>query len=93
MVNTWGKWPIPVPHYYPQRRGTIVVLDIDAPHEVHSKDPNGDFGAWAGLVWGLSGQPLMKTEWDAKSVAEKARDEFATLCQTVSTKKKALQLC
>ncbi len=78
---------------FPQRRGTMIILDIDAQHEVRSKDPNGGFGAWAGLVWGLSGQPLMKTEWDTKTVAEKAKEEFAKLCHTVLTKKSKLQPC
>lgn len=68
---------------FPQRRGTIVVLDIDTQHEVHSKDPNGGFGAWAGLVWGPEGQPLMKTEWDVGKVAEKAKEEFSKLIKEI----------
>jgi hypothetical protein len=69
---------------FPQCRGTMVVLDIDAQHEVHSTDPNGGFGAWAGLVWGLSGQPLMKTEWDTKNVVEKAREEIRKLLEKIN---------
>ncbi len=65
----------------PQRRGTMVILDIDAQHEVHSKDPNGGFGAWAGLVWGLNGQPLLKAEWDKERVAERAKVEFEAFCR------------
>lgn len=66
----------------PQKRGTLIVLDIDAQHEVHSKDPNGRLGAWAGLVWGLGGHPLIKTQWSVEEVAKKAKGEFINLCHT-----------
>ncbi|WP_250565806.1 hypothetical protein [Adonisia turfae] len=52
----------------PQRQGTLIILDIDAQHEVHSQDPNGGHGAWAGLVWAPGGQPLPKSEWEPGEV-------------------------
>lgn len=64
----------------PQQKGSLIVLDIDAEHEVHSKDPNGRLGPWMGLVWGPGGQPLMKTEWEMGKVVERARAEFLGLC-------------
>lgn len=71
----------------PQRKGTMIVLDIDAQHEVHSQDPNGGFGAWAGLVWGPGGGPLMKTEWKPGNVAEKVREEFSWFCNSIIKEK------
>ncbi|MEO0435102.1 MAG: hypothetical protein AAF151_25800 [Cyanobacteria bacterium J06656_5] len=67
----------------PQKRGTMVVLDINAQHEVRSKDPNGRLGSWAGLVWGLGGHPLIKTQWSVEKVAKKAKDEFISLCHSI----------
>ena len=72
--------------FSPQKRGTLIVLDIDAQHEVHSKDPNGNLGPWSGLVWGLKGQPLMKTEWGVEEIAQKAKQEFLNLCATIEEK-------
>ncbi|MBT9316465.1 hypothetical protein [Leptothoe spongobia] len=67
----------------PQKRGTLIVLDIDIQHEVRSTDPNGRLGNWSGLVWGLSGQPLLKAEWSTENVAEMAKQEFLKLCGTI----------
>ena len=67
----------------PQKRGTMVVLDINAQHEVRSKDPNGRLGSWAGLVWGLGGHPLIKTQWSVEEVAKKAKGEFINLCHSI----------
>ncbi|MFG6107122.1 hypothetical protein U2F10_33095 [Leptothoe sp. EHU-05/26/07-4] len=69
----------------PQQQGTMIVLDIDARHEVRSKDPNGGFGAWAGLVWGHCGEPLLKTDWEPQNVAEQARKEFTNFCHTIES--------
>ncbi|NEZ63020.1 hypothetical protein D0962_09535 [Leptolyngbyaceae cyanobacterium CCMR0082] len=60
----------------PQPRGTLIILDIDAQHEVHGQDPNGNHGAWAGLAWAPGGQPLPKSEWEPEKVLGVARDEF-----------------
>lgn len=68
-----------------QRRGTMVILDIDSPHEVHTRDPNCHFGPWSGLVWGQKGQPLMKSEWTVESVVTKAKTEFVNLCSTLQS--------
>ena len=70
----------------PQKQGTFIVLDIDDPHEVHNKDPNGRLGSWSGLVWGLSGQPLIKSEWTVEHTAETAKQEFLKLCETIKKK-------
>lgn len=67
----------------PQRKGTLIILDIDAEHEVRSKDPNGRLGSWMGLVWGPEGQPLMKSEWDVGEVVERARGELSRLCAEI----------
>ncbi|MEL7509520.1 MAG: hypothetical protein AAFN42_19485, partial [Cyanobacteria bacterium J06554_1] len=61
----------------------MIVLDIDAQHEVRSKDPNGRLGSWAGLIWGLGGHPLIKTQWSVEEVAKKAKGEFINLCHSV----------
>ena len=68
-----------------QKRGTMVILDIDSPHEVHSKDPNCNFGPWSGLVWGQKGQPLIKSEWTVESVVTKAKAEFLALSSALQS--------
>jgi hypothetical protein len=35
----------------------------------------------------------MKTEWDTKNVAEKAKEEFAKLCHSLPMKQEKLQVC
>lgn len=67
----------------PQRRGTLMVLDIDLQHEVRSKDPNARFGSWSSVIWGLNAQPLIKTEWTVEHAAEVAKQEFLKLCVTI----------
>ena len=60
----------------PQYPGDLIILDIEAKHEVRSKDPNGGHGAWAGLVWGPEGKPLPKVEWEPEELLGAAREEF-----------------
>lgn len=72
VVQGESNWP----RVEPQKRGTIIILDIDAQHEVYSKDPNGSHGAWAGLAWGPDGKPLPKSEWDPEEALGMAREEF-----------------
>ncbi|MGD1857323.1 MAG: hypothetical protein ACFB2W_24065 [Leptolyngbyaceae cyanobacterium] len=67
----------------PQVQSTLAILDIDTPHEVHSKDPNGRLGSWAGLVWGLSGQPLLKNQWSLQDTTEAAKREFLNFCHAI----------
>ncbi|NEZ66627.1 hypothetical protein D0962_28365 [Leptolyngbyaceae cyanobacterium CCMR0082] len=66
-----------------QQRGTLMILDIDAQHEVHSQDPNGGHGAWAGLVWGPDGKPLPKSEWEPEKVLGVAKEEFEKFLEDV----------
>ena len=70
-----GQWQ----RIVPQRPGTLIVLDIDAPHEVYSKDPNGGFGPWSALVWGPAGCPCAKEAWNVERVREMAKEEFEQL--------------
>ncbi|MEA5466216.1 hypothetical protein [Leptothoe sp. PORK10 BA2] len=74
--------------FSPQRQGTLVILDIDAQHEVHSKDPNARLGNWSGVVWGLNGQPLLKDEWSVEQVTAMAKQDFLKLCETIHGKLK-----
>lgn len=57
----------------PQVAGTLIVLDIDAQHEVVSNDPNGGLGPWSGLVCGVDGKPCLKNEWTVEDVVWGAR--------------------
>lgn len=66
-----------------QKKGTLIVLDIDAEHQVHNKDPNGGFGAWAGLVVVGDGEggAFMKDEWNSEQVLKKALQDLKWLLQ------------
>ncbi|MGD1950214.1 MAG: hypothetical protein ACFB14_11280 [Leptolyngbyaceae cyanobacterium] len=65
----------------PQGKGELVVLDIEAQHEVHSKAPNGGGGhePWSALVWGPQGKPCMKENYElfeAIQIAQKECERF-----------------
>ncbi|MEO1390252.1 MAG: hypothetical protein AAFV85_23205 [Cyanobacteria bacterium J06634_6] len=67
----------------PQRKGTMIILDIDSPHEVWGIDPLGGHGPWSGVVWEPGGQPCLKSKWDIEQVAETSRSKFLALCTTI----------
>ncbi|EKU98154.1 hypothetical protein Lepto7375DRAFT_7415 [Leptolyngbya sp. PCC 7375] len=67
----------------PQNPGDLIILDVEAKHEVRSKDPNGGHGAWAGLVWGIGGQPLPKAEWEPEKMLGVAKEEFEKFLEDV----------
>ena len=68
----------------PQRKGALIILDIDSEHEVKSKDPNSRLGPWMGLAWGPGGQSCMKAQWDVGEVVERARVKFSRLANNYS---------
>ncbi|EKU97970.1 hypothetical protein Lepto7375DRAFT_7229 [Leptolyngbya sp. PCC 7375] len=65
----------------PQKPGDLIILDIEAQHEVRSKNPLTNFGPWAGLVWGHEGLPWPKGTWSPEDIANRAAQEFEKLLE------------
>ena len=60
----------------PQKRGSVSILDLEAPHEMYCNDPWHAKDVWSFLEWSPNGNPISKNSQSPQAVANAARIVF-----------------